>query len=440
MTIIMTLINYASSHLPGFPDASLRRPLTLLDIALVILSYYAHAVMAMLPGTFWLRVTLLPFTLWLAWSSAVTLDLAQYLASALGDANPMRFTHLNFAWVVSSSLFKVSYLLRFNDSCQLAMFVIALKSFEWTFIIKDPIRRYEMPKEGQQPPKVRPLTVANIFFDASDLLFNHRGLGWSWSSEPFPRNPDPPPSISRQFLNLLLKVTAFDAAHYIVELIRPSLSHLEGDTVFDETLDLLPRLFLVSSISFCGTIVIYSSVEVMYQVCALFGQIVLGQSAAQWPPIADRPWMSTSVTEFWGKRWHQFFRHLFVLYGARPGRKIAGWYGSIMGVYVVSAVMHVLGLWGVGNGTEFTHTGGFFIMIGLGSILERKWKQWTGKEVTGVFGMFWAVTWQLIWGSRMVDAWTRRGIVANDFLPEKMRIGKTLVSMVLTVVARVWAA
>lgn len=104
----MTLIDRASSHLPGFPDASLRRPLTLIDIALVILAYYAHAVMAMLPGTFWFRVTLLPFTLWLSWSRAVTFDLAQYLANALDVANPPRLTYLNFTWVVSnpSSSFK----------------------------------------------------------------------------------------------------------------------------------------------------------------------------------------------------------------------------------------------------------------------------------------------------------------------------------------------
>lgn len=94
----MALIDRASSYLP---DASLRRPPTLIDIALVILSYYAHAVMAMLPGTFWFRVTLLPFTLWLAWSRAVTFDLAQYLANALGVSNSLRSTYLNFAWVVS---------------------------------------------------------------------------------------------------------------------------------------------------------------------------------------------------------------------------------------------------------------------------------------------------------------------------------------------------
>jgi hypothetical protein len=238
----------------------------------------------------------------------------------------------------------------------------------------------------------------------------------------------------------LVGVTAFDAAHYLVQLIRPTASRLEGDTIFDETLSPVPRLLLASCISLCGMIVIYSSVEVMHRLCALFGQIVLGQSAAQWPRIANRPWMSTSVTEFWGKRWHQFFRHIFVVYGSHPGRKIAGWYGSIMGAYIVSAVMHVLGLWGLGRGTEFTHTGGFFVMVGLASILERKWKLWTGKEVAGVPGMLWGAIWQLIWGSGMVDAWARRGMIANEFLPGKMRIGKALVDVVLTVVARARAA
>src|SRR6266478_5481661 len=119
------------------------------------------------------------------------------------------------------------------------MWVVALKAFEWTYIIKKPIRRYETPNEGESP-RERPLTFVNIFFDAADLLFNHRGLGWSWSSEPFPHDPNPPPSISKRFFDLLLKVTAFDAAHYIVQLIRPSVFRFEGDTIFDENLSLVP--------------------------------------------------------------------------------------------------------------------------------------------------------------------------------------------------------
>ena len=57
---------------------------------------HAHAVMAILPGTFWLRVALLPVTAWLVWTSAVTLDFSQYLASAFGLSNALRIRFLNF--------------------------------------------------------------------------------------------------------------------------------------------------------------------------------------------------------------------------------------------------------------------------------------------------------------------------------------------------------
>ena len=101
----MALMDRVSSLIPNSPDASLRRPLTPTDIALVILFYYPHAVMAMFHGTFWYRVALLPFTLWLAWSSAVSLDFAQYLANMLGvTVNPLRIAHMNFVWVVSNLL------------------------------------------------------------------------------------------------------------------------------------------------------------------------------------------------------------------------------------------------------------------------------------------------------------------------------------------------
>jgi hypothetical protein len=95
-------MDHLFSYIPSLPDASLRKPLTLTDFGLVVLCYYAHAVMAMLPHTFWFRVALLPFTLWLAWNSGVTLDVAQYLVNTLGlSFSPLRISHLNFVWIVS---------------------------------------------------------------------------------------------------------------------------------------------------------------------------------------------------------------------------------------------------------------------------------------------------------------------------------------------------
>ncbi|KAH8989919.1 hypothetical protein EDB86DRAFT_2941454 [Lactarius hatsudake] len=350
------------AYLPG---TSHRKELTPADIAPVILCYYAHAVMAILPGTFWLRVALLPVTEWLVWNSGVTLD-----------------------------------------PCPLALWAIGLRCFEWTFIIDKPLRRYELPLDFEKKTrKERPLTVANI--------------------------PNPPLSLPHQFFKLLVKIASLDAAHYIATLIIPTAYRLEGDTIFDYTLDPLQHFLRVLSISVCGLILIYSSVDIMYQFCALTGQIVFGQSLTQWPRIANRPWLAMSVTDSSGI--------LFVVFGARPGRKVAGWYGSVMGAYLVSANMHIVMLWGLGRGTEWIHTGGFFIMLGIATIGERKWKEWTGKPVTGFFGTLWTTFWHLAWGSGMVDAFVRRGMVANDFVPKQMRIGKVIIDSILAVVARVRA-
>jgi hypothetical protein len=401
----------------AFPDASLRRGLTLTDIAPLILCYYAHAVLAILPNTYWFRVALLPFTEWLVWDAAVTFDFSKYLAGTLGIENPLRISFLDMVF-------------------DLALWAVGLRCIEWTLLIDKPLRRYEGPIEKKSRVE-RPLTIPNVLIDAVDLLFNFRGLGWAWSSEPFYVDPNPPKSIPHQFFKLLVKIASLDAAHYVVQLVRPTAYRPEGDTIYDYTLDPLPHFLQVLSISVCGMILIYSSVDIMYQVLALVGQLIFRQSLGQWPRIANRPWLAESVTEFWGKRWHQFFRHFFVVYGSRPGKKVAGWYGSIMGAYLVSAHMHLVMVWGLGRGPELLHTAGFFVMLGVGTIFEKKWKEWTGKRVNGFFGSLWTTFWHLMWGSGMVDAFVRRGIVANDFVPEKMRIGKAMVDVVLAVVARV---
>ena len=102
----------AYAYIPGFPDASLRRALTLTDIAPVILCYYVHAVLAIVPNTYWFRVALLPVTEWFVWNAAVTLDFSKYLAGTLGIENPVRVSFLNMAFDVSvspvqNSLFRV---------------------------------------------------------------------------------------------------------------------------------------------------------------------------------------------------------------------------------------------------------------------------------------------------------------------------------------------
>ena len=76
-------------------------------------------------------------------------------------------------------------------------------------------------------------------------------------------------------------------------------------------------------------------------------------------------------------------------------------------------------------------------MLGVGTIYEKRWKEWTGKPVVGVFGSLWATFWHLMWESGMVNAFLRRGIVANDFVLKRMRFGKAIVDDILAVVTSV---
>jgi hypothetical protein len=91
-----------------------------------------------------------------------------------------------------------------------------------------------------------------------------------------------------------------------------------------------------------------------YHTVMLMGRILLLRPAWRWLPLTYRPWISTSITEFWSFRWHQIFRHIYVAFSSRPR-------GTLLGAFAaLSRVMHDLGMWGLGQGTEFRAVAGFF--------------------------------------------------------------------------------
>ena len=98
--------------------------------------------------------------------------------------------------------------------------------------------------------------------------------------------------------------------------MRPSVNDPAGDTIFDPVLGMLPRWALAGLYSLCGSMVVYTNIDMLYHVATLIRCVVLRQSAWQWPPLSNCPWMSTLIGDFWGSRWHQFFRQVFIIYGA----------------------------------------------------------------------------------------------------------------------------
>jgi hypothetical protein len=68
--------------LPDFPDPALRQPATLAAVTPAFLTIYAQAVLAILSNTFILKLSLLPFIVWQAWSCAVGLSVSTELQVA----------------------------------------------------------------------------------------------------------------------------------------------------------------------------------------------------------------------------------------------------------------------------------------------------------------------------------------------------------------------
>ncbi|KAH9974849.1 hypothetical protein BJV74DRAFT_953746 [Russula compacta] len=409
-----------SAIFPNPPDPALRRPFTATAFLPLYLCHYALAVLAILPHTFILRLALTPIVLWQAWNCAVGLDFSAGLARSLGLESSARINYWNFPYVMG-------------------MFNIALKSLEWAFE-KKPLRRYEPPAEGQRghrAPIERRLSIPSVLLDAFDLVCNLRGIGWSWSYRPFPRPSNRrSTSILSILARLLFKLLVFDVCHCLIQHVRPSVDLPAGDTLFDPTLSLIQRCACVAFVTLCGGLAVYTIIDVMYHILTLVGRIVLRQQAWQWPPLSDRPWMSTSIADFWSLRWHQVFRHPFVVYGARPGGAVLGRPGALVGAFTMSAVVHDLGMWGVGRGTEFSTAGGFFVLMGVGAALEHAFARATGRSVGGVWGWAWTMAWTLAWGTLIMDAWARRGMIACDLFPDGMRPGKPLVDITISFLRR----
>ncbi|KAI9460353.1 hypothetical protein F5148DRAFT_1016608 [Russula earlei] len=403
------------SLLPDPPDPALRQPFTPAAVVPLYLSFYALGVLAMLPNTFVLKLSLLPFIVWQAWCCAVGLDLSIWLAQSVGHPNGDRLRFWNMSFVIS-------------------MFFIALRSLEWTFI-KKPLRKYELI-EGQDAPVERQLSIPNVLLAAVDLFCNQRGIGWSWSPNHFPRESGPPLSIASVWATLLLKLTALDTSLYIIQSLCPSTNDPGGGTLFDPSLPPFPRIARAALSAVCGGVWSYTLVDSMYHIATLIGRVLLRQPASQWPRLTHRPWLSTSIRDFWSIRWHQFFRHFFVVFGARPGGALFGLPGAVMGAFTMSGLIHYLGLWGVGYGTEFTTSGGFFLLMGLGVIIEDVFKRATGLPVQGWLGWSWTMSWTLVWGTLLLDGWARHGILASDFFPDRLRPGKLLVDSAISLLNR----
>lgn len=293
-----------------------------------------------------------------------------------------------------------------------------MQVMDWTFLAT--------PPERVAPP------ASSVWWDAIDLMFNVRYLGWR-KDKPTPLRPQSRPMESRNFVMrtcsyFLVAITIYDIAHHTVQLLGPdSFGTPIGGSTFDPSLPPLHRYARSSSLVLLCGFVFWGSIDALQALASLIGVLLLGISPNQWPPMSHEPWKSTSLADFWGKRWHQTFRRTFLVVGGRPFSWIFGpKLGLPFGAFAISGIMHDWCSWSMGRGTDW-RIQAFFVAMGLGCILERGFEEVSGKKVSGWAGRVWTMIAVIAGGHLMVEPYLQMGLGGSQILPEKLRVGKMLV-------------
>ncbi|KAF9237188.1 hypothetical protein BU15DRAFT_76194 [Melanogaster broomeanus] len=349
--------------------------------------------------------------LWFAWRASVSID-------ASGGDPQKEMLHCGFVGQI---------------------YVETMRSFVWA-TAQETYQRTDgnlsSASQGSQD-KADSGSVLTALWNAWDLLVNVRGVGWNWSRGLIV----PKPVFERRSrtgfvlwsaVHFAFHILAFQATLQVVRILSPEdFSSVTGGSVYDPSLPPVLQLFRCVTISYLVVLTIYFGMEWYYHLLAMLCVTVFQQYPSQWPPPLDSPWLSTSLKDFWGRRWHQMFRHTFLMVGGRPFNFLFGRLGGVIGVFLVSGIWHDLELRSVGRG-NFVVVVGFFTMNGVGVVLRARLEEGQREICGGIWGWMWTFTWMTLWGVPIVDEWVKAGRIAaiSEIIPAVLKQSLVLVSFV----------
>ncbi|KAI5984668.1 membrane bound O-acyl transferase family-domain-containing protein, partial [Pisolithus albus] len=343
---------------------------------------YFMGTLVQLKNTALFRVALLPIVPWLAWRAVSALDLSCGIHEK-AQANAIFVSHIMML------------------SARTAVWAMAQEPY-----IRDNV----------------PASVPTAFWNAWDLLLNSRGIGWNWSRGIPTAKPSFETNSRIRFLvhaamRAFFYGLAFDAFTEATCSFSPNLGSWRGDSILNYSLPLVPRYLRALKILYLSVWLTYFALHWAYYCLAIVCIVIFYQHPSQWPPLFDRPWLSTSLTDFWGRRWHQMFRFPLVSLGGVLSARLFGRPGGVLGTFLISGIFHVIELRAVGRGGSATVQIGFFVLNGVGMLLEQAWAKKTGRRVGGVWGWIWTFSWMTLLGLPVVDEWARVGRFAVDRFP-----------------------
>lgn len=311
------------------------------------------------------------------------------------------------------------------------MCAIAMRGTVWA-VAREPFYRQSPSKKSNKSD----LSISTAFWNAWDLMLSTRGIGWNW-----PQGltvPKPAFETDSRIIFVLWSAAqltfhafGFDACLQTIRILSPeTFGSLDGGSLFDHTLP--PILELLRSVfaSFLTVWMAYFAIQWSYHFLAILCTILFQHHPSQWPPLFDSPWLSTSLSELWGRRWHQMMRELLVTLGIRPFNYLFGRLGGLFGAFLVSGIFHDIELRSFGRGGNSVAIIGFWVMNSVGVVLERVWKKSTGRPVGGALGRMWTFGWLALWGVPVVNEWAKAGRFGALSLPGELEPSLALMGLV----------
>ncbi|KAF8126059.1 hypothetical protein EV363DRAFT_1174827 [Boletus edulis] len=307
------------------------------------------------------------------------------------------------------------------------MLGIVIRTFDWS-LEKEPLSRALYPAKGPR----------STLMDALDLATTLRGHGWDWSRGVYiPRETRPTNRRGFTFHVILSGAIHALSCGVLYSAIRSfslttGLGTPSGGSIFDETLPFYVRYLRGSIIS---TIVVWAdcaAIQTCYDLCTIIGVLIFRQDPAQWPPAFDAPWSATSLSDFWGRRWHQFFRRMFLIHGGYPLSFVLGKAGLVIGSFLSSGVLHHIVMLSLNDRSELWRAVVGFGMMAPVILAEQALRHWTGRKVDGTVGWVWTMAWLYVCGNPIVDAFARGGVFGHMSFVDRVVPGRAVIHGLVT--------
>ena len=232
--------------------------------------------------------------------------------------------------------------------------------------------------------------------DALDLAHTYRGLSYKFSEGAYVPPHTRPLTSKSAFLtatlrSLAINFLAVDIIDSIFKILPNGVGTVDGGSIFlPPTFAATPwaRYTVSTFIHFLTGSALMAGFNMVYELIVLLAVGLFNSPPAAWPPLMDRPFSADSMHSFWGRRWHQLLRRPLIVLGGIPASWIAGDIGLLCGTFIASGLFHEGAMTAMDRGVDLRGFL-FFVIQGPILILERLWRQVTGRRVHGWLGRLW---------------------------------------------------